>query len=163
MLLCNGGFEPDRLKLRLLRLDILNDMDTEVTKAERGQDASRQLLRLELSSLFVLEDRIAWLRHREALDRLPAPNTPLGVYLHIPFCRKRCRFCYFKVYTEKDANEIENYLNAAIRELDLYSQGAFHRRTQADLHLFWWRHAVLHFLAPTLRADWPDEGTAALG
>jgi len=29
-----------------------------------------------------------------ALDRPPAPGTPLGVYLHIPFCRKRCHFCY---------------------------------------------------------------------
>src|SRR5881409_1905243 len=23
--------------------------------------------------------------------------VPLGVYVHIPFCRKRCHFCYFKV------------------------------------------------------------------
>ena len=37
---------------------------------------------------------------RAALDRAPAPNTPLGIYLHIPFCRKRCHFCYFKVYTD---------------------------------------------------------------
>ncbi|MCI0620095.1 MAG: coproporphyrinogen III oxidase family protein [Acidobacteria bacterium] len=60
-----------------------------------------------------------------ALERTPTPNTPLGVYLHIPFCRKRCRFCYFKVYTDKDANEIENYLKAATRELELYSSKRF--------------------------------------
>src|ERR1051325_1594708 len=36
-----------------------------------------------------------------ALDRRPAPGTPLGIYFHIPFCRKRCHFCYFKVYTDK--------------------------------------------------------------
>jgi oxygen-independent coproporphyrinogen-3 oxidase len=60
-----------------------------------------------------------------ALDRPPAPGTPLGIYLHIPFCRKRCHFCYFKVYTDKDAGEIEGYLGAAIRELTLYSQKAF--------------------------------------
>ena len=28
---------------------------------------------------------------------------PLGLYLHIPFCRKRCHFCYFRVYTDKNA------------------------------------------------------------
>jgi oxygen-independent coproporphyrinogen III oxidase len=61
----------------------------------------------------------------EAIERTPAPETPLGVYLHIPFCRKRCRFCYFKVYTDKDANEIESYLKAATRELELYSSKAF--------------------------------------
>ena len=60
-----------------------------------------------------------------ALDRPPAPETPLGIYLHIPFCRKRCHFCYFKVYTDKDSSEIEGYLDAAIAELALYSQKAF--------------------------------------
>ena len=28
--------------------------------------------------------------------------APLGLYLHIPFCRKRCKFCYFRVYTDKN-------------------------------------------------------------
>jgi len=49
----------------------------------------------------------------------------LGVYLHIPFCRKRCHFCYFKVYTDKDASEIERYLDATIRELTLYCEKRF--------------------------------------
>jgi oxygen-independent coproporphyrinogen III oxidase len=62
---------------------------------------------------------------RQALNRPPATETPLGVYLHIPFCRKRCYFCYFKVYTDKDASQIERYLDAAIRELTLYSQKPF--------------------------------------
>lgn len=60
-----------------------------------------------------------------ALDRAPVAGTPLGVYLHIPFCRKRCHFCYFKVYTDKDSSEIENYLDATVEELKLYSQKPF--------------------------------------
>jgi len=60
-----------------------------------------------------------------ALDRPPAPNTPLGVYLHIPFCRKRCHFCYFRVYTDKNAAEIRRYLDAAIEELTLYAARPF--------------------------------------
>src|SRR5579871_3747451 len=59
------------------------------------------------------------------LDRAPVPDTPLGIYLHIPFCRKRCHFCYFKVYTDKNATEVESYLDAAIEELTLYSKRAF--------------------------------------
>ncbi len=35
-----------------------------------------------------------------ALGRPPQPGTRLGLYLHIPFCRKRCHFCYFRVYTD---------------------------------------------------------------
>ena len=61
----------------------------------------------------------------EALNALNQParvNDPLGLYIHIPFCRKRCLFCYFKVYTDKNASEIEVYLDALIKENELYSQ-----------------------------------------
>jgi oxygen-independent coproporphyrinogen-3 oxidase len=60
-----------------------------------------------------------------ALELPPDPGTVLGIYLHIPFCRKRCHFCYFKVSTDNDASEIEAYLDAIIRELTLYSQKPF--------------------------------------
>jgi oxygen-independent coproporphyrinogen-3 oxidase len=60
-----------------------------------------------------------------ALERAPAPATPLGVYLHIPFCRKRCHFCYFRVYTDKDSSAIKAYLDLAVRELELYGQKPF--------------------------------------
>ncbi|HYG34680.1 MAG TPA: coproporphyrinogen-III oxidase family protein [Clostridia bacterium] len=60
-----------------------------------------------------------------ALGRSAAPGTPLGLYLHIPFCRKRCHFCYFRVYTDKDATAIKAYLDLAIRELQLYAAQPF--------------------------------------
>jgi oxygen-independent coproporphyrinogen-3 oxidase len=56
-----------------------------------------------------------------ALNQPPRTAEPFGLYLHIPFCRKRCKFCYFKVYTDKNANEIELYLDALIKEVELYS------------------------------------------
>ena len=56
-----------------------------------------------------------------ALNAPPKPKTPLGLYLHIPFCRKRCKFCYFRVYTDKNADEIETYLSALSREISLYA------------------------------------------
>jgi oxygen-independent coproporphyrinogen-3 oxidase len=49
-------------------------------------------------------------------------SVPLGLYLHIPFCRKRCHFCYFRVYTDKNAREVEQYLDTLAREWDLYQQ-----------------------------------------
>lgn len=57
-----------------------------------------------------------------ALRQPARPEQPLGLYLHIPFCRKRCKFCYFKVYTDKNASEIEAYLNAVIKENEIYSR-----------------------------------------
>src|SRR5204862_4146072 len=56
-----------------------------------------------------------------ALSAPPGPGTPLGLYLHIPFCRKRCKFCYFRVYTDKNADEVETYLSALSKEIDLYA------------------------------------------
>ncbi len=55
------------------------------------------------------------------LDALRDPprdaGTPLGLYHHIPFCRKRCHFCYFRVYTDKSAREIQDYLDCTVEEL----------------------------------------------
>jgi oxygen-independent coproporphyrinogen III oxidase len=58
----------------------------------------------------------------DALNQPPRVDDPLGLYIHIPFCRKRCLFCYFKVYTDKNASEIEVYLDALIKENELYSR-----------------------------------------
>ena len=57
-----------------------------------------------------------------ALAQRPRAGDPLGLYIHIPFCRKRCLFCYFKVYTDKNSSEIEVYLDALIKENELYSR-----------------------------------------
>jgi oxygen-independent coproporphyrinogen-3 oxidase len=55
-----------------------------------------------------------------ALDRAPRPGTDLGIYAHIPFCRKRCHFCYFKVYTDKDSAAIRRYIDGLLAELRVY-------------------------------------------
>ena len=61
----------------------------------------------------------------EAIERPPQPDTPLGIYVHIPFCRKRCHFCYFKVYTDKDSSEIRAYTDAVRKELEMYASQPF--------------------------------------
>jgi oxygen-independent coproporphyrinogen-3 oxidase len=62
---------------------------------------------------------------RDAMPALAAPpvsGVPLGMYLHIPFCRKRCHFCYFRVYTDKNAQEVNDYLDVLAREWELYAR-----------------------------------------
>jgi oxygen-independent coproporphyrinogen-3 oxidase len=46
----------------------------------------------------------------------PATDAPLGLYLHIPYCRKRCKFCYFRVYTDISASDVERYSEALAGE-----------------------------------------------
>src|SRR5262245_33309772 len=68
-----------------------------------------------------------WTKEAVEKEALPAlasapADVPLGLYLHIPFCRKRCHFCYFRVYTDKNAGEVQSYLDVLARESELYSQ-----------------------------------------
>ena len=57
-----------------------------------------------------------------ALNSEPVPGVKLGLYHHIPFCRKRCHFCYFRVYTDKNAKDIQTYLDATIAELKILAE-----------------------------------------
>jgi oxygen-independent coproporphyrinogen III oxidase len=65
---------------------------------------------------------------REGLDEVqqamqqPPDEVPLGLYLHIPFCRKRCKFCYFKVFTDNRPSDIETYVSALCQEIELMSR-----------------------------------------
>jgi oxygen-independent coproporphyrinogen III oxidase len=65
-----------------------------------------------------------------------SPDTPLGLYLHIPFCRKRCHFCYFRVYTDRNAREVESYLDLLAREWELYAPMAAIAGRQLDFVYF---------------------------
>jgi oxygen-independent coproporphyrinogen-3 oxidase len=55
----------------------------------------------------------------------PRGAADLGIYFHIPFCRKRCHFCYFRVYTDRNAAEIQAYLRAGLREFALFASRPF--------------------------------------
>ena len=61
----------------------------------------------------------------DVLSKPPERDEKLGVYIHIPFCRKRCHFCYFRVYTGKRSKEIRQYLDDAIAELNTYAEKPF--------------------------------------
>ncbi|RLS46038.1 MAG: radical SAM protein, partial [Planctomycetota bacterium] len=59
---------------------------------------------------------------RTALAAEPDRSVPMGLYLHIPFCRKRCKFCYFRVYTNQNANAIARYAEALAKEVEIVSR-----------------------------------------
>jgi len=44
-----------------------------------------------------------------------------GLYLHLPYCRKRCTFCFYKVYTNRNALPMEEYLASLHKEIDHYA------------------------------------------
>ena len=59
----------------------------------------------------------------ESMLQSPSPGTaPMGIYYHVPFCRKRCHFCYFRVYTDKNSQAVRKYIDATLHELENYAK-----------------------------------------
>ncbi len=87
--------------------------------------------RTEVGSYFVSNypPFSAWSREEipaalSTLQTSGVSSAPLGLYIHIPFCRKRCKFCYFRVYTDKNSQDVDAYCDALVRECALYSRCA---------------------------------------
>ena len=93
-----------------------------------GEGRASAIDETEVGSYFVANypPFSVWTAEAVEHDALPALSSPpsavpLGLYLHVPFCRKRCHFCYFRVYTDKNAQEVEEYLEVMAREWELYN------------------------------------------
>lgn len=71
-----------------------------------------------------------------ALAEPASDATPLGLYIHLPFCRKRCDFCYFKVYTDKNSAQIRRYLDGLLAELDSYLDAPYLAGRKLDFVYF---------------------------
>ena len=44
-------------------------------------------------------------------------KTPLGIYIHVPFCRSKCRYCDFYSLNCMDDKLMEAYLNAILEHI----------------------------------------------
>lgn len=49
-------------------------------------------------------------------------ETPIGFYIHLPFCQKKCDYCYYLSYIAQPVEVVDRYLDALIREMELYSR-----------------------------------------
>jgi len=59
-----------------------------------------------------------------------------GIYVHLPYCRKRCTFCFYKVYTNRNAKPMDRYLEAVFKEIDMYGQRPELRGRKVDTVYF---------------------------
>ncbi|MCK6482524.1 MAG: coproporphyrinogen III oxidase family protein [Phycisphaerae bacterium] len=58
----------------------------------------------------------------EWLNAPPAEplDAPLGLYVHIPFCARRCDYCYYLSYADKTADDRTAYVACLLDELAIY-------------------------------------------
>lgn len=89
-------------------------------KAEEQTEAGNYFVANYPPFSFWTEENVTQVK--DVLNSPKPESTNLGMYFHIPFCRKRCHFCYFRVYTDKNSAQINAYLNAGVREFERYAQ-----------------------------------------
>jgi len=58
----------------------------------------------------------------KAVLRQWEPVNELGLYIHIPFCEKRCSYCEYAVLSAEEADLKEEYINLLLKEIGLYNQ-----------------------------------------
>lgn len=58
---------------------------------------------------------------RNTLDET-IPNPGRGVYVHIPFCAKKCKFCGYNSCSHYDDDLMTNYAKALIRQIEQLSK-----------------------------------------
>ncbi len=55
-----------------------------------------------------------------------------GIYLHIPFCRSRCSYCDFATDIYRDAGGVTTYVEALVREINLFRSGKVEQVEQVE-------------------------------
>jgi oxygen-independent coproporphyrinogen-3 oxidase len=75
-------------------------------------------------------------QHAEALTRAShKPQSPLSLYVHVPFCPEMCTYCGCNVIISKDPKRMERYLAALQAELSIVASLLGARRSLSRLHL----------------------------
>lgn len=63
------------------------------------------------------------------------PDKPASIYIHLPFCESLCTFCGCHKYITKNHSVEEPYIDALIKEWDLYEALADQKIIVEELHL----------------------------
>lgn len=51
-----------------------------------------------------------------------AKMDSLALYVHVPFCQSRCRFCEYAVVSGDDYEKKEEYVKALLKEIEMYKE-----------------------------------------
>ncbi len=49
------------------------------------------------------------------------PVPPVNIYVHIPFCAQQCSYCYYRTVTGSRKSEMDRYVDALCREIEMSS------------------------------------------
>jgi len=69
-----------------------------------------------------------------ALARANRAEGPLSIYIHVPFCRRRCAYCGCSAVASPRYAPVEGYVRALEAELELWARRLPDRREAIQLH-----------------------------
>ncbi|MCH8252244.1 MAG: coproporphyrinogen III oxidase family protein [Planctomycetes bacterium] len=67
-------------------------------------------------------EQVAAARRRLDEPKPRRPDVAFGLYVHVPFCAERCRYCYYLSYTGKSADDVDEYIQALAAEASMYAR-----------------------------------------
>lgn len=73
--------------------------------------------------------------HERALADAASSTAPLALYVHIPFCAKRCLFCGCNTYITRDPNHPPVFIETLLDEAKRVAERLGTRRSLRQLHL----------------------------
>lgn len=80
----------------------------------------------------VLEDGSDNMSSDQVASRTSPPSSRLGIYVHIPFCEKKCFYCDF--YSLENHEQRDEFIEAIVKELELF--GKKYTKPEADTIFF---------------------------
>ena len=55
-------------------------------------------------------------------------KNELGIYIHIPFCKRKCFYCDFVSYADQ-CDQVESYIQEVSKEMEQYDLSGYHVTT----------------------------------
>jgi len=72
--------------------------------------------------------------YSESLKRAAQSETPISLYMHVPFCDTVCYYCGCNKIVTKQRHRAVPYVDYLLREIDLLAGSLGNRRTVSQLH-----------------------------
>jgi len=83
--------------------------------------------------------------YEEAIAAAESKNSPVSLYMHLPFCESLCLFCACNVVIRKDKSVTPPYLAILKKEIDRVARGVSRNRQVTQFH---WGGGTPTYLSP---------------
>lgn len=66
-----------------------------------------------------------------------------NIYIHIPFCKSLCKYCYTHRFMENDENEHQKYIDTLIIEIKNFTSIIWNKLKVNSIYIWWWTPNII--------------------